>query len=396
MKTIKFQKQLCGVIALSLFFIVGCSYLSSNKDDTAEEKTTTPDTVSEGILGELSLALNAALPAAVPAAVPAALPALKAKIKHAEESDDAPNLEGLDEAEIDSIVEGARKAIADAGLADSEDLAALLPMMIDGASSGTGDLALDPDVATSVLEVTSYSMLQSIGARPEYLANSSGSSDFTDPLENICNQSSSKFVSGLTNAGVDVSKVPDSAGALVNRLVSNIEKSGVRDKAKLPGLLNAIPNGAMRGLDNFGKNIDPTILSDTIGKISASAAKALPNINISGFSESDLSTLSESMSGGITSSLSKFSNNSLSNDKIGEYAGKAVAGMMGGFSGSAFQSKFPNMNSSNINDISSTMTQAAVGILGSYNMNATEMGSAANKIMEHAVGALDYFSSRPD
>lgn len=170
----------------------------------------------------------------------------------------------LNEAQIQTILAAVSQALQGAQLGSSNDLKAILPVLIQGATQGIGVLKLDSALLSQILATVGNSSLNSI-------VNLSNGSVPTELLEML----TSSLFANLGQAGASgdaLSAVADKviASLLAKLNVSDLDASGFKE------VLKSLASGSIAGLDKM--KLSETLMKKVMDKLGSGSLSGLTSL----------------------------------------------------------------------------------------------------------------------
>lgn len=172
----------------------------------------------------------------------------------------------LNSSQISSILGSASSALSTEGLMQSNDLSAILPVFIGGASSGVGDLGLtNPGSISSILSLVGDSSLSSV-------IDLSGNTVSTDLVTNL----SSSLFGNLSNAGLSNSNSQAlGANTIISSLLGNLGTKNM-DMGSLTGIIQSLGAGSVLGLGQLGNTSSP--FSSILGGLGSGSSSGIMSL----------------------------------------------------------------------------------------------------------------------
>jgi|GEM_PF-1627798 len=179
----------------------------------------------------------------------------------------------LNNSQINTIMGLASGALGGAGLSQSNDLSAIIPVLIGGATQGVGQIGLPTGQATDLLALIGNGSLSSIlGSVPGV---GQGGALPTGLIQTL----TGSLFQNLPLAGIGSGNMSQVAGSLISSLTGNLGNTGL-PVGDLSTLLQSISSGAMLGLGNSGLNAG--MLSGILSQIGMGSVTGISGINVPG------------------------------------------------------------------------------------------------------------------
>ncbi|WP_374029819.1 hypothetical protein [Bdellovibrio bacteriovorus] len=319
------NKQVIVSALLAIGFLAGCNNnltpLSATNDRSSQEAASTAPAVNNSEAQKMLHNIEAALK------------------EHSVDNNVAAKITNqklpsglmLDSSQISMILGMAGSALNGAGLGNSNDLSAIIPVLIGGATQGAGNIGLPSSQLSDLLGVIGNGSLSSI-------LNSASGTGSGLPTGLIQTLTGSLF-QNLPLAGVTSGNISQVAGSLMSSLTGNLGNTGLGG-ADLSSIIQSISSGATLGIGKSGFN--SSLLNSILGQIGMGSVTGISGINLpGGMNTSMLQTL-----------LSAFTSGS--NFGLGQLAGSQV------------------INNSMISTLLGSLTQGQSAALPSTGMNSSQ------------------------
>lgn len=220
----------------------------------------------------------------------------------------------LDPTQISTIMGFASGAVGNAGLTHSNDMSAILPVLIGGASQGVGSLNLPTGQVSSLMGLIGNGSLGS-------LLNMSGSLGGTNgaiPTDMISLLSGSLF-QNLPTAGIPTSGLPNASGSLMALLTGGLGSTGFGTNG-LSSIISSLSSGAVGGIGGIQvPGMNSSLLSSIFGQLGSGSVTGIGGISLPGGMNNNIL---QTLLGSVTSGA----NMGLGNIGLGNIGG----GLMGG------------------------------------------------------------------
>lgn len=230
-------------LTMGLLSACGPQLTALNEDGTANgSSSVVPSTTAEKALASLESDLRKGTVTATESSVnQKAVSATAEKIS-------------LNSAQINTIIESARLALETANLGQSNDLSAIIPVLIKGASLGANAIQLgDSSLIAKLLSVIGNSALTSI-------VNLSPDQISTGDLKGLAQS----IFANLATAGVGSSNATSVAQTIIQSLLGHIASTDI-DSSGFSSVIQSIAQGAIAGLNNnAGTNVGSTIFQSIL------------------------------------------------------------------------------------------------------------------------------------
>lgn len=258
----------------------------------------------------------------------------------------------LSNAQMQVILATTKMSLEQSNLAGSNDIAALIPAIVQGATLGIGALQLgDSSQLTGLLSAVANSVLNSI-------VNTSSGAVPTDLLSSLTNS----LFSGLQNSGVDSSNIKGVSNNLISSLLSRLSESNMSTMG-FETLLQSLAGGVVTGLGqlNMSTNLFQGVLN-SLGQGSLSGITGLVTNVLGSVTGGDSSTWMNSLMSALTSGIS----GALSGLINGGSLAGAATGFLGSFvQGLNGQTSMPTENSGGLTGVM-PVTGADTSAAGSW------------------------------
>jgi hypothetical protein len=294
----------------------------------------------------------------------------------------------LTSSQIESITNTAFFAVKNYGYADSTDLIAIIPLIVQGAESKLSDLGISSESdKTTIINTIVKSVILSMSGRDQYLNDSSAESGLT-AKETLLNNITETAISYLDEAGIS-SDITGCLGSIVANIVGSLDDAGLVS-TELEGVISTISAGAVGSLDNIsGVSIDN--LSDMVSQVAFSATGALGNISMTDYDSDDLSGMVNKITAGATGALGNISMSGYDSDDLSTMVSKITEGATGAIGNISMT----GYDSDDLSGMVSQITAGATGALDDISMDgydSDDLGDMVEKITAGATLGLDDLS----
>lgn len=212
----------------------------------------------------------------------------------------------LDSSQISMIMGMAGAALNGAGLGNSNDLSAIIPVLIGGATQGAGNIGLPSSQLSDLLGLIGNGSLSSI-------LNSTTGLGGGLPTGLIQNLTGSLF-QNLPLAGVGSGNISQVAGSLISSLTGNLGNTGLGG-TDLSSIIQSISSGAMLGIGNSG--FSPSLLTGILGQIGMGSVTGISGINLpGGMNANMLQTLLGAFTSGSNFGLGQLAGSQVINNSL--------------------------------------------------------------------------------
>ncbi|MEK2644532.1 hypothetical protein [Bdellovibrio sp. BCCA] len=177
----------------------------------------------------------------------------------------------LDSSQISMILGMAGSALNGSGLGNSNDLSAIIPVLIGGATQGAGNIGLPSSQLSDLLGIIGNGSLSSI-------LNSTTGTGGGLPTGLIQTLTGSLF-QNLPVAGVTSGNISQVAGSLISSLTGNLGNTGLGG-TDLSSIIQSISSGATLGIGKSGFN--SSMLTSILGQIGMGSVTGISGINLPG------------------------------------------------------------------------------------------------------------------
>lgn len=216
----------------------------------------------------------------------------------------------LNEAQIQTILAAVSQALQGAQLTSSNDLQAILPVLIQGATQGVGVLKLDSALLAPILAAVGNSSLNSI-------VNLSNGAVPTELLEML----TSSLFANLGQAGVSGDGISLIADKVIESLlaklgVTDLDANGFQD------VLKSLASGSIAGLDKL--KLSEVVMKAVMAKLGSGSLSGLTSLvssltSSTGTGSSLLSGLLDAFTEGVNEKLQKSKTGTLLSTLLSSY-----------------------------------------------------------------------------
>jgi len=251
---------LASLVCISLLLLLSCEKVEDAVEEEGLQTTPPPKkTLAANLVADLRTNLKD-LSKSAPKSSPKSSPKLNLISSTTE----------LTEAQLDTIINAALKAVKDAGLTNSNDLNALTAVIIQAAESSLAGLNLDESSFTNlVIGGIVVSLESSIEENQQHLDTSTTAGETTTAINILLNDIAETAISYLDETGLTAEEVQEGANYVVSAIVANVDEVGINEEA-LANAINSITAGAVEGLDEIElEGYDSTDLGDMVQGITA-------------------------------------------------------------------------------------------------------------------------------
>lgn len=202
----------------------------------------------------------------------------------------------LDLSQISTIMGFANSSVLNAGLMGSNDISAILPVLIGGASQGVGNLGLPTTQISSLMALIGNGSLTSILGSTG-LGNIAGGALPTDLVSLL----SGSLFQNLPIAGIPTTGLPTASGNLMGLLLGNLGGTGL-GSGGLSSIISAISSGAVTGVGGIQiPGMNSSLLSSILSSIGSGSVTGIGGITIPGLSGGLNANLIQTLLGSFTS-----------------------------------------------------------------------------------------------
>ncbi len=347
--------------------------LACSKSDKEEANLTPGVSLSNSILTSLSAALSGTHVAAA------------ASSKYTAQTDETLQ---LNEAQVDALIAAATAAVSAAGLADSTDYIALMPVIIQAAELELADITFANTAAkVDVIEVLGESLIASMNGNSDHLLEDSAEAGKT-AYETAVLVIAESLIENMDSAGISSDDFASACESTVTDLVANLDEAGLT-AAQVELAVGAITEGAVAGLDGFtAAGFDADDLAEVIAGISGGAVAGIDSIELAGYDVDSLADMVAMITAGATQGLDRFT--------MADYDSADLATMIAQIQAGAVSEldniSFAGYSATSLPNMVKYLTQGAIGALDGITMpgySAADFAAMATAATAGAVGALD-------
>lgn len=203
----------------------------------------------------------------------------------------------LDLSQISSIMGSANASVTNAGLINSNDISAILPVLIGGASQGVGGLGLPTNQVSSLMGLIGNGSLTSVLGSSGVLGGATGGAIPTDLVSLL----SGSLFQNLPTAGIPTNGLPSASGNLMGLLLGNLGSTGL-GSGGLSSIISSISSGAVTGVGGLQiPGMNSNLLSGILGQIGAGSVTGIGGISIPGLGGGMNANLIQTLLGSFTS-----------------------------------------------------------------------------------------------
>ena len=206
----------------------------------------------------------------------------------------------LDASQISTIMGFATASVNNAGLASSNDISAILPALIGGASQGVGNLNLPAGQISSLMGLIGNGSLTSILGSSGVLGGTTGGAIPTDLISML----SGSLFQNLPIAGIPTSGLPTASGSLMALLTGGLGSTGL-GTGGLSSIISSLTSGATGGIGGLQlPGLNSSLLSSIFGQLGSGSVTGISGITLPGGLNSNiLQTLLGSVTSGANLGL---------------------------------------------------------------------------------------------
>lgn len=226
----------------------------------------------------------------------------------------------LDATQISTIMGFASAAVGNAGLTHSNDLSAILPVLIGGASQGVGNLNLSTGNISSLMGLIGNGSLTSILGSTG-LGGAAGGAIPTDLISML----SGSLFQNLPTAGIPVNGLPTASGSLMALLTGGLGSTGLGQNG-LSSIISSLTSGAAGGIGGLQlPGLNNSMLSTIFQSLGSGSVTGIGGITIPGISGGMNSSILQTLLGSVTSGA----NLGLGNLGGGMMGGSLITSLLG-------------------------------------------------------------------